>query len=240
MAVSPRAIGPVEASAPRSVQFAALRSTSGREQLARRRRRRPGRAALQRTPRARRGSSRRSRRRRDRRSARPRRPRRAASEAGRRAPARPPERLAVEPEIAHGAPTSSVRASGNGLQRVKREDVGARVVRGGERFERGGAAHVADEPKRRSGVGSPGDRGLDLPVGDAEQGHFRLATCVERVIAAGETDGEPGGGRRRGDRAPTLVRHRRWQASRTAAHPRRARRRWVDPVPVPSSEIPDG
>jgi len=41
-------------------------------------------------------------------------------------------------------------------------------------------------------------RGLDLPVGNTEQGDLRLTTRVQRPLAPGQTDGEAGG--RRGGR----------------------------------------
>ena len=238
VASSPRAIGPVSASAPRSAQFAAVRRTSGAsssrassipirvEQL--------GGRLLERDEEV--GG--------DRgggvvggapllghlEGAHP----EALGELARRGGGPP----ALEPETAHGAPVRSAPPSGIVCSgwREKASAPRSRARRQG--VERGGAADVADEAKRRhrgrdrrAGVG---DRG----VGNAQQRHLGPPAGFERLSRPASSAGTPASSAaaaidRPARPAPTTASGGSQCAASGAAASGGL-------VPVLASEIPDG
>ena len=126
-------------------------------------------------------------------------------------------------------------AAGEARRRRRPRRSRRRARRGWWRRSRGRRTEAAERRRQTGG------RRRDLPVGDTEQGHFRAGeACVEHVVAAGETDGRA---RRRSPpwrssvplfRAPITASLENGGASAASAAS------VVDPVPVPSSEIPDG
>ena len=128
------------------------------------------------------------------------------------------------------------RAVGDRLQRVNGEGRRAAIRARGQGLQAGGAAGVADEAKRRNGLGDRPGGGRDLGVGHAQQCGLARAARRKRVFASGQPNLQAG--RRAGSvhrvADPAGADHRKRRHGRLAPAP--GARCWSgDPVPVPSS-----
>ncbi len=203
VAWSPRAIGPVRASPPRSAQLAALRRTSGAEQLAGlvlvdAGAGEQGRGALLERDR---GSSRRSRRPRGRRRGPPRRSRTAACRAPAPAPGRWPSASASAPAIAAGAPASGARSSGTVCSGCREKAAAPAAVQAARASSP--VAPLVWPTKRRRGAwaATRSATAAISPSGTQIRAISASGAAGVELVAAGLAHVEAGDSRGRGDRS---------------------------------------
>ena len=219
---SPRAIGPVSASAPASAQLAARAKDERREDLAAVLDAGGRRSAAPRTPRARPGSWTPSRPPRGRRRGRPRAPRTAASRGARRArsPRRGPAGSSRRSRTARRA--RSVWAVGivwsGWSEKVSQPACGG----GRERIEAGRAADVADDVPGSSEGAIRSHAARIAVVGDAEKDDRLPAGQGRALVAPEHVDLDAGGARCARDRAAGAAR----PSPRGATRPAERAQKW--------------